>query len=114
MPPYPNDATASDDAAAMTRQSQASETTSWRLAGPCSSDRSISAPRTIITETIVNSVQSVVQPKWNTQRPTAGATAMALLLAKPQYAIPCVRRDSGMYSLISADAEAMSPDQTAP
>src|SRR5207302_3350268 len=98
----------------MTRQSQASETARRRLAGPCSSDRSSSAPKTIITDTIVSSVQSVVQPKWKTQRPTAGATAMALLLANPQYAIPCVRRDSGTYSLISADAEAISPDQTAP
>ena len=39
---------------------------------------------------------------------------MAPLLERPQYAIPCVRRDSGMYSLISADAEAINPDQTAP
>src|SRR5947209_4093280 len=114
MPPYPNDATASDDAAAMTRQSHASETASRRLAGPCSSERSSSAPPTIMIEMIVSSVQSVVQPKWKTHRPTAGAMAMALLLASPQYANPCVRRDSGMYSLMSADAEAMRPDQTAP
>src|SRR4051812_31081750 len=114
MPPYPNDATASDSAVAMTRQSQASETARRFLTGPCSSDRRSSAPKTINTETIVSSVQSVVQPKWKTHRPTAGATAMALLLDSPQYAIPCVRRDSGMYSLISAEAEAMNPDQTAP
>src|SRR3954470_303944 len=98
----------------MTRQSHASETARRFFTGAASSEQISSAPKTISTETIVSSVQSVVQPKWKTHRPTAGATAMALLLANPQYAIPCVRRDSGMYSLISADADAINPDQTAP
>ena len=74
----------------------------------------INAQMVITADSTASSMQSVVQPKWKTHSPIAGASDTAAVLASPHQASPCARRDSGMNSLMMADAEARMPDHIEP
>src|SRR5437763_2602653 len=98
----------------MTRQSHASPKANLPVDFGVSRAGSTTAQTAMTVESTASSMHSVIQPKRKTHSPTAGAVDTAAMLDNPHHANPCARRDSGMNSLMIAEAEARMPDQIEP
>ena len=59
-------------------------------------------------------MQRARHPNWNIQKPIVGATAIAAIVERPQYARPSARRLSGRMFVMYAADPVSSPDQKTP